>query len=93
VPLVPDTVTVYTPAVPEQDRVEGRDAPSERLAGLRAQVRPDGEDDDVSVIGPVNPLIGETVMVELACEPALTLALMGLADIEKSVTTTLPNAE
>ena len=63
------------------------------LAGFRTQVRPDGEDDDVSVMDPVNPLTGETVMVELACVPALTLALVGLADIEKSVTTTLANAE
>ncbi len=42
---------------------------------------------------PVNPLMGETVMVELACVPALTLELAGPADIEKSVTTTLANAE
>ena len=42
---------------------------------------------------PVNPLTGEIVMVELARVPALTLALEGLADIEKSVTTTLANAE
>ena len=42
---------------------------------------------------PVNPLMGETVTVEFACVPALTLAPVGLADIEKSVTTTFTLAE
>ena len=67
--------------------------PSDTLAGFRPQVRPDGEDDAVSVMDPANPLMGETVMVEFACVPALTLTLVGLADIEKSLTATLTLAE
>ena len=42
---------------------------------------------------PVNPFMGETVTVEFACVPALTLALVGLANIEKSLTITLTLAE
>lgn len=57
------------------------------------QLKPDGEDEDVSVMVPVNPFTGDMVTVELALVPALTLIAVGLAEMEKSVTTTLTLAE
>ena len=63
------------------------------LAGVDVQFRPDGEDEEVSVIVPVKPFTGDTVTVELALVPALTLTAVGLEDMEKSVTTTSTLAE
>ena len=59
------------------------------LAGVRVQVRPAGETDEVSATVPVNPLTGATVIVEVAATPTLTLAVVGLAATEKSVTITV----
>ena len=42
---------------------------------------------------PVKPFTGDMVTVELALVPALTLTDVGLADMEKSVTTTLTLAK
>ena len=59
------------------------------LDGVRLQVRPVGETDGVSAIVPANPFAGATVTVEFACVPKLTLVLVGLAEMEKSVTVTV----
>jgi len=83
-PLVPVTVTVYVPAVPEHDRVEVWDAPRTMLEGLRVHVRPAGDTAEVRVTVPVNPLSGATVIVEVPVAPALTVTLVGLAEIAKS---------
>ena len=57
------------------------------------QFRPDGEDEEVSMMVPVKPFTGDMITVELALVPALTLTDVGLADMEKSVTTTLTLAK
>jgi hypothetical protein len=56
------------------------------LVGLRVQVRPAGETELVRATVPVNPLIGETVMVEVAAAPATVAMAVGLAVTVKSVT-------
>jgi hypothetical protein len=48
------------------------------LAGLSMQVRPARETVEVSATLPVNPLIGEIVIVDVAVTPAGTLTLVGL---------------
>src|SRR3989454_7609876 len=83
-PLVPVTVTVYDPAIPVQDRVEGWDEPRVTLIGLREQVRPVGDTVEERLTVPVNPLTGETVIVEVAETPALAVTLVGLAVTLKS---------
>jgi hypothetical protein len=55
------------------------------LIGLRVQVRPAGDTVDVRATVPVNPLTGETVMVEVAAAPGLILIIVGLAATVKSV--------
>jgi hypothetical protein len=52
-------------------------------------VSPEGETEEVNVTVPVNPLIGETVMVEVPDAPATTVTDVGLALIWKSGTATL----
>jgi len=70
-----------------QDRVEVWDAPSTILVGVRVQVRPvAGLIEDVRATVPVKPLIGATVMVEVAAAPARAVTAVGLAATEKSVT-------
>ena len=59
------------------------------LVGLRVQVKPAGETDEVRATVPVNPLIGATVIVEVPATPALTVTLVGAAVTEKSATATL----
>ncbi len=49
------------------------------LLGLKVQVRPEGEDEDVSVTFPVKPFTGATVMVEAAVAPVRTVTLPGPA--------------
>jgi len=61
-------------------------APRTILVGVRVQVRPAGETDDVSATVPVKPLTGATVIVEVAATPTLTLAVVGLAVTVKSCT-------
>ena len=57
--------------------------PPVMLVGLRVAVRPaDGL--AVSWTVPVNPLVGVTVMVEVAVSPAFTSSVVGLAEIVKS---------
>ncbi len=59
------------------------------LVGESVQVRPAGEIEEVRATVPVNPLTGATVIVEVAATPTLTLAVVGLAVTEKSVTATV----
>jgi hypothetical protein len=60
------------------------------LAGLREQVRPvPDETETASVTVPVNPLIGDIVMVDVPVAPARMVKLVGLAETEKSGTVTL----
>ncbi len=79
-PLVPVTVTVNVAAVAdEQDSVDVCDAPRTRLLGVRVHVRPEGDTVEVSATVPVNPLLGATVIVEVAAVPAVVVTAVGLA--------------
>ena len=59
------------------------------LAGVRVQVKPAGETDDVRATVPVNPFTGATVMLDVAAVPAVVVTLVGLAVTVKSVTMTV----
>jgi len=74
---------VYVPAVPEQDKVEVPEPPV-ILVGLRVHVRPAGVTAEVSATVPVKPLMGATMIVEVAVAPERIVTLVGLAVIEKS---------
>ena len=63
------------------------------LAGVRVQVRPAGETDEVRATVPVNPFTGATVMVDDPETPTFTVIAVGAAVTEKSVTATLTVAE
>ena len=79
-PLVPVTVTVYIPALPEQVRVDVCEAPRMTLVGLSAQEAPAlGETEVVSETVPENPFNGVTVIVEVALAPAGAFTTVGLA--------------
>jgi len=69
--------------VPVHDRVEVPEPPV-MLVGLRVQVRPAGDTVEVRATVPVKPLIGATVMVDVAVAPERIVTLVGLAVIEKS---------
>ena len=69
--------------VPVHDRVELPEPPV-MLVGLRLQVRPAGDTVEVRATVPVKPLIGATVMVDVAVAPERIVTLVGLAVIEKS---------
>ena len=62
------------------------ESPSAKLVGVKVQVRPVGVEDEVSVTVPVKLFTGAIVMVEFARTFVLTLTVVGLAIIEKSVT-------
>jgi hypothetical protein len=84
-PLVPVTVTVYAPALPEQDSVEVPEVPRVTLVGVRVHVRPvAGETVAVSETVPAKPWSEVTVIVEIPDAPARTVTLVGLAAIVKS---------
>ena len=88
------TVNVVA-VVPEHDRVDEPDPPV-MLVGLRVHVRPAGETAEARATVPVKPLIGATVMVDVAVAPERIVTLVGLAAIEKScaaVTVTVTDAE
>jgi len=55
------------------------------LLGVRVHVRPDGDTLEVNATDPVNPLTGDTVIVEVAGVPAVVVTAVGLAAIVKSV--------
>jgi len=79
--------------VEEHDSVEVWLAPSTMLEGVRVQVRPAGETDEVRANVPVNPFTGATVMVDDPETPTFTVTAVGAAVTEKSVTATLTAAE
>ena len=54
------------------------------LEGVRVQVRPAGETDEVRATVPVNPLIGATVTIEVAAVPTVVVTAVGLAVTLKS---------
>lgn len=85
VPFVPDTLTVWTPALPVQDRVEVPDVPRVIVGGFKEQESPiAGEADEESVIGPANPFVAETVIIEVPVAFASVVTLDGLAVMLKS---------
>jgi hypothetical protein len=49
------------------------------LFGVRVQVKPAGDTEDVRATVPVNPLVGATVIVEVAAAPAVVVTAVGLA--------------
>lgn len=59
------------------------------LVGVRVQVKPAGETEEVSATVPVKPLTGATVMVEVAAVPAVVVTVVGEAVTVKSVTVTV----
>ena len=59
------------------------------LAGVKVQVKPAGETDDVRATVPVNPFTGATAIVEVAAVPTVVVTEVGLAVIVKSVTLTV----
>ena len=63
------------------------------LVGLKVQVKPAGETDDVRATVPVKPLTGATVIVEVAAVPAVVVTAVGLAATVKSLTVTVTVAE
>jgi len=70
----------------EQDSAEVWLAPRTMLVGVRVQVKPAGDTDDVRATVPVNPFTGATVIVDVPATPALTVTLVGEAETVKSVT-------
>lgn len=83
-PLVPVTNTRYEPAEPLQKSVEVWLGPKTMLVALNVQVSPVSETNEVSVIVPVKPLTGATVMVEVPTAPVLIVIVVGLALMPKS---------
>lgn len=84
-PLVPVTVTVYVPAMPEHERVDVPEPVT--LVGVRVQVSPVvGLMLDAMFTIPLNPLRAVTVIVEVPAAPALTVAIVGFAEVVKSWT-------
>jgi hypothetical protein len=83
---VPVTVTVKVPvAVAVHDRVEAPEPVT--LVGVRVHVMPvAGLLVEVKLTTPVKPLTAATVIVEVPAWLTLTLTLVGLAAIVKSVT-------
>jgi hypothetical protein len=69
-----------------QESIEVMEAPSMTLVGFNEQVRPAGVEVCVRVTVPVNPLTGDTVIVDVAGVPTLTVTLVGLAVTVKSTT-------
>jgi len=59
------------------------------LAGVRVQVSPAGDTEDVRATVPVNPWTGATVMVEAPAAFASAVTLVGLAVTVKSLTVTV----
>ena len=67
------------------DNDEVWEAPRVTLVGVSVHVNPvEGDDAEVRATVPVNPLTGAIVIVEVAEDPALALAPVGLAVMLKS---------
>lgn len=78
--LVPVTVTVYIPAVPEHESVDVPEPVT--LVGIRVQAIPvAGLMLDVKLTIPLKPLRPVTVIVEFPDTPALAVTVVGLAEI------------
>ena len=58
------------------------------LVGVRVQVKPAGETEEVSATVPVNPWTGATVIVEDTAVPEVVVTDVGLAVTVKSLTVT-----
>jgi len=85
-PLVPVTVTVYTPAWPEQAREEVPEVV--RVVTSRVHVKPVlGETVLVRVTAPVKPFEYATVTVDNPVEPARIVTPVGFAVTPKAVPT------
>ncbi len=83
--LVPDTVTVYVPALPVHDRVEVPEPVT--LVGVSVQVRPvDGDTVAVRLTTPLKLWRAATVIVDMPATPALVETVVGLAATAKSWT-------
>lgn len=79
-PLVPVTVTVYIPAMPEHESVDVPEPVT--LVGIRVQAIPvAGLMLDVKLTIPLKPLRPVTVIVEVPDTPALAVTVVGLAEI------------
>ena len=79
-PLAPVTVTVTLPVTEKvHDRTDVPEPPV-TVAGVRVQA----ELSDVKATSAVNPLSGETMMVESPAEPTATVTLVGAAVKVKS---------
>ena len=79
-PLVPVTVTVYIPAMPEHEIVDVPEPVT--LVGIRVQAIPvAGLMLDVKLTIPLKPLRPVTVIVEAPDTPALVVTVVGLAEI------------
>ena len=85
-PLVPVTVTEYSPAVPLQDN-DDVVAPL-MLVGLRVHVRPRTEGGKLRLTIPDHPLRGTADIAEAPWAPAFTGTLEGFGDSAKSWTVT-----
>ncbi len=89
---MPVTVTVYVPALREQDSVEVPEPVT--LVGVSVHVRPVvGLMLEVRLTTPLNPWRAVTVIAEVAAVPAFTVTLVGLAAIVKSWTVKATVAE
>jgi len=78
-------VTVYTPALPVQERAEFPELVM--LVGVRVQANPVGaETVVVRLTTPVKPCVASTVIVEVPGVPAVAVTIVGLATTEKSCT-------
>ena len=97
VPLVADTVAVYTPSgvVLEVEivRVELADPSAENrmLVGFKLTTGPVGKTEAVKLTLPTNPPRLVTVIVEAPIEPCASVREEGLDANPKSWTTNLPN--
>ncbi len=86
-PLVPVTVTVYVPAVPEQESVDVPEMPSVTLVGVIVHVKPvAGETVVDRFTAPVKPFTAVTVIAAVPLEPATNATVVGLAATVKSLT-------
>ena len=79
-PLAPVTVTVTLPVTEKVHDSSDVPEPPATVAGVRVQA----ELSDVKATSAVNPLSGETVMVESPAEPTATVTLVGAAVKVKS---------
>jgi hypothetical protein len=92
VPILPVTVTMYTPGVvfagAETVSVDGDDPLADRLtvAGFREMPSPEGETLPVNDMLPESPLRLAIVIVEFADAPAGNETVLGIATMPKSST-------